>query len=87
MFAGRSAVNSCSKTALETSCATCEQTEPLLGGATMNSVSMPPIAIAKLAPISVSVEFASCIVRNQLPAGVRTALEPDADVVHHSGKG
>ena len=87
MFSGRSAVISCSKTALETSCATCEQAEPLLGGATMNSVSVPPIAIMNLAPTSVSVGSASRIVRNQLPAGVRTALEPDADVVHDSGKG
>lgn len=53
--AGRSAVISCSKTAPETSSTTRTQTELPFGGAAMNRVSTPPVAMAKLAPMSVSV--------------------------------
>jgi hypothetical protein len=48
-------VISCSKTAPETSSTTRAQTEVPLGGAAMKSVSTPHVAMAKLAPMSVSV--------------------------------
>ena len=54
-MAGRSAVISCSNTAPETSSTTLTQTEPPLCGAAMIRVSTPPVAIAKLNPMSVSV--------------------------------
>ena len=54
-MAGRSAVISCSKTAPEISPTTRIQTELPFGGAAMNRVSTPPVAMAKLAPMSVSV--------------------------------
>jgi hypothetical protein len=53
--AGISAVISCSNTALETSSTTRTQTELPLGGAAMNRDSTPPVAMPKLAPVSVSV--------------------------------
>lgn len=46
---------SCSRTAPETSSTTRTQTELLFGGTAMNSVSTPPVAIVKLAPMSVRV--------------------------------
>ena len=55
MAAGRSAVISCSKTAPETSSTTRTQTELPFGGAAMNRVSTPPVAMAKDATMSVSV--------------------------------
>ena len=53
--AGRSAVTSCSKTAPLTSSTTRTQTDPAFGDAAMVSVSTPPVAMAKLAPMSTSV--------------------------------
>lgn len=48
VLAGRFAVISCSDTAPETSLTTHTQTELALGGAAVNSVSTPPVAVAKL---------------------------------------
>ena len=55
MLAGRSAVISCSHAPPETSSTTLTQTELPFGGAAMNSVKTPPVAMPKLAPISASV--------------------------------
>lgn len=55
VFAGRSADISCSDTVPDTSSTTRTQTELPFGGAAMNSVSTPPVAMAKLAPMSVNV--------------------------------
>ena len=46
---------SCSKTAPLTSSTTRTQTDPAFGDAAMVSVSTPPVAMAKLAPMSISV--------------------------------
>ena len=55
VLAGRSEVISCSNTAPETSSTTRTQTELPLGGAAMNRLRTPPVAIEKLAPVSASV--------------------------------
>jgi len=55
VLAGRYAVISCSNTAPDTSTKTRTQTEDPLGGAAMKIVSTLPVAMAKLAPMSVSV--------------------------------
>ena len=55
VLAGRSAVISCSNTAPETSSKARTQTELPWGSAAMKRVSTPPVAMAKLAPMSVSV--------------------------------
>ena len=55
VLAVRSAVISCSNSAPEASSTTRTQTEPPLGGAAMNRVSTPLVAMAKLAPILISV--------------------------------
>lgn len=55
VLAGMSVVISCSNTAPNTSFTTRTQTVLPFGGAAMNSVRIPPVAMAKLAPMSVSV--------------------------------
>jgi hypothetical protein len=55
VLAGRSVVISCSNTAPETSSTTRTQAELPLGGAAMNRDKTPPVAMAKLAPMSVNV--------------------------------
>ena len=55
MGPGRSAVISCSNTAPVTSLTARTQREAAFGAAAMNRVKTPPVAIAKLAPMSVSV--------------------------------
>ena len=72
MLAGRSAVISCSKTAPVTSLTARTQTDDPFGGAAMNRVSTPPVAIAKGAPMSVRVgapvpSFATSCQREWVP--------------------
>lgn len=55
MAASKSAVISCSNTEPETLSTTRTQTEVPLGGAAMNRVNTPPVAMAKLARMSLSV--------------------------------
>lgn len=52
---GMSAVTSCSKAASATSSTTHTQTELPFGGAAMNRVRTPPMVMAKLARVSLSV--------------------------------
>ena len=73
MLAGRSAVFYCSDTAPDTSSTTRTQTEPPFDAAAMNSVSTPPVAMAKLAPMSFS---AGAVVHDQSPAGVGPRWKP-----------
>ena len=86
MLAGRSAVISCSNTAPETSSTTLTQTDDPVGGATMNRVSTPPVAMAKLAPCGQR-RRTCAVVRDQVPAGVCAALEANADAVDGPDKG
>ena len=59
ILASRSVVISCSNTAPVTSRTTRIQTELPFGGAAMNSVGTPSVAITRLAPVSVSVSSSS----------------------------
>lgn len=55
VLAGRSALVACSKTAPETLSTTRTQIEPPVGGAPLQRVSTPPVAMATDAPLFASV--------------------------------
>ncbi len=81
VMAVKSAVISCLKTAPYTSSITRTQTEDSFGGAAMNRVSIPSFTMPKLAPHVRNRLRAGAVVRDQLPACVRPALE--ASVEHY----